>query len=213
MANQSPWRFFTGTVTSLYADGSTPFEGDYWDNADKRSGKLALVEGTFTATSAKLGNTSGKMSGNMKLPGTPGKWTKGVAEDGGLKVGFDMGSKRVNWNKFGFTRLNFDSPMDLRKHAGLRVQLDSHQTRDDSSVSVWLREADGSWYYYSQAIPLVADSNQADILFADFEEAEWVSPDGGTSFMDEDYELDLSQITAVALGVVNAHGIGPWASP
>ena len=36
-----------------------------------------------------------------------------------------------------------------------------------------------------------------------------MSPDGGTSFMDEDYQLDMTQITAIAIGAVNPLGIGP----
>ena len=92
----------------------------------------------------------GTLSGNLRLPGAGGKWTRGTATDDGVAVGFDMGTKRVNWNKMGFTRLNFPEARDLSKHAGLRVQVQTDQPRSDANVSVWLREADGSWYYYSQ---------------------------------------------------------------
>ena len=64
--------------------------------------------------------------------------------------------------------------------------------RQDAEVSVWLRESDGSWYYYSGAVPLNKKENVVE-TFADFEEAEWVSPEGGTTFMDEDYSLDLTE--------------------
>jgi hypothetical protein len=199
----------TAKVTSLFAPGEKAFDDAYWADSDKRSGKLANVAGTFELASEKFGNSSGKLSGALRLPNSAGKWNHGQKSADGVRVGFDMGKKRVNWTHMRNTRLNFSEPKDLTQYGGLRVQIGTAQPRTDAAVSVWLKEADGSWYYYSRAVPLSAESNSADLAFADFEEAEWVSPDGGTSFMDEDYSLDLSQVTAMAVGVVNAFGIGP----
>ena len=200
---------FNGKVRHLFGPNEQQFTADHWNNPDKRSGKLAIVEGSYILKSERFGASTGTLNGSLRLPNASGKWNIGQKHADGVHVGFNMGNKRVNWNQMRNTRLNFAEPKDLRSFGGLRVGISTEQPRSDAAVSVWLKEADGSWYYYSRAVPLNLKENSAEIYFSDFEEAEWVSPDGGTSFMDEDYALDLSQVTAVAVGVVNAFGIGP----
>ena len=58
----------------------------------------------------------------------------------------------------------------------LRVKIATKAPRDDAAVSIWLSEADGSWYYLKDAIPLIDAENGGDALFTDFTEAEWISP-------------------------------------
>jgi hypothetical protein len=70
---------------------------------------------------------------------------------------------------------------------------------------VWLREEDGSWYYLKSAVPLVERTNTALLELEDFVEAEWVSP---TNHMDEDFVLDLSSLSHMAVGIVNPLGVG-----
>ncbi len=44
---------------------------------------------------------------------------------------------------------------------GLAIALRTDTPRRDASVSVWLREEDGSWYYLRSAVPLVDATNTA----------------------------------------------------
>jgi hypothetical protein len=94
---------------------------------------------------------------------------------------------------------------DLSKHAGLRVRIATDKPRDDVEVTVYLREADGTWYHVKAAVPLVDRTNEAVVLFEDFVEAGIVGP---VSSADEDYSLDLTSISHLAVGVVHPFGIG-----
>ena len=166
---------FQGKVKQLFGPNDQAYDAAYWADPAKSAGKLATVEGTFKVSSSKLGATSGSLTGS-RLPNAPGKWNKGQKSADGVHVGFDMGTKRVNWTNMRDTRIDFTRIKDLSSFGGLRVGIATDQPRTDAAVSVWLKEADGSWYYYSRGVPLNAATNSADLCFADFEEAEWVNP-------------------------------------
>ncbi len=149
-------------------------------------------------------SVEGTAGGTFQLPVRIGKWNMGTW-DKGLQLHFDMGRKRVNWNHVRLAIYEFPRPLNLAHRSGLRVELTTAKPRQDVSVTVWLAEADGSWYYVRSAVPLVDEKNQAVLLFEDFVEAEWVAPG---SHMDEDYVLDLSSLKKIAIGVVNPLGVG-----
>ncbi|MFP4107129.1 MAG: hypothetical protein ACLFVU_13735, partial [Phycisphaerae bacterium] len=135
-----------------------------------------------------------------------GKWNMGTpAAKDAVAMTFDMGDKRQNWNHAAMATLELPKPMDLSKYDGIRLSVSTDKLRDDASVSIWLREADGSWYYVKAAVPLVDAKNQRTVLFEDFDEAEWISP---TNHMDEDYVMDIRGISHLAIGIANPLGIG-----
>jgi hypothetical protein len=160
-------------------------EGSYWTEWEGKRVRGA-VEGRFFALAG------------------PGQWSMGAFEDG-LRVTLEMGTQRQNWNHARMTQHTFAKPRDVSRFSGLRVVIATDEPREDVSVSVWLGEADGSWYYVKSAVPLIDAVNSAVILFEDFAEAEWVAPG---NHMDEDYVLDLTSIAGVAVGVVNPLGVG-----
>jgi hypothetical protein len=153
----------------------------------------------------------GKLTGSFAMPIANDKWNMGHwvrktdEHPAGVAFAFDLGQKRQNWNFARLAVLGFEQPRDLSKWDGLRIGVFTDKPRDDALVSVWMMEADGSWYYLKGAVPLVDRQNQAVVRFADFAEAEWVAPG---SHMDEDYVFDRSGVAKIAIGIINPHGIG-----
>ena len=196
----------TGQVTFRLPDtmpnaAGPPVEGlQFWKTFAEAQGVVGTVTGTWqTATASNI------LTGTAHLIPLPGRWDMGVAANG-LQLAFDMGRRRENWNHARLAQYELPAPRDLTGHRGLRVRVTTDEPRTNASVTVWLREADGSWYYVKDAVPLVAATNEATLLFEDFAEAEWVAPG---NHMDEDYTLDLRAISHVGIGVVNPLGIGP----
>ena len=134
-----------------------------------------------------------------------GRFNLGAAAEDGLALSLDLGTRIQNWNRHAVSVCEFAQPLDLSKADGIRVAVSTAKPRIDASVTVWLREADGSWYYAKGAVPLAAAANAAVLTWADFVEAEWVSPG---QHVDEDYVFDRSQISHVGIGVVNSLGVG-----
>ncbi len=188
-------------LTGTPEEGPTPIR--FWHIKPKSQGAELKLEGTFT--SQFEGRTAkGKVTGTFSLPVRKGSWNMGQWDDG-LKLHFNMGTERVNWNHVRLTLAELASVRDLSGYKGLRMVVASPKPRTDVSVSVWLREEDGSWYYMKKAIPLADATNESVLLFDDFAEAEWVAPG---NHMDEDYVFDTSAISHMAIGVVNPLGVG-----
>ena len=179
----------------------TPIQ--FWLIKAESQGTVWSLAGTYKGELDGRAVT-GRIDGHFRLPEREGFWNMG-RWDGGLKLDFDMGGERVNWNYARLALYAFARPADLSKHSGLRVAIDTDAPRDDVSVSVWLREADGSWYYLKSGVPLADRRNEAVLPFEEFAEAEWVAP---TNHMDEDYVLDLRGISHVGVGIVDPHGRG-----
>ncbi len=173
------------------ADGKRPVEGRYTATIAHPDGGKKDVNGKVTGVAAPF-----------RLPGT---WTMGDKDGKGIAFTFDMGTRRVNWNHQRSAVQELPAVFDLRGFSGLKCTVRTHTPRDDVNVTVWIREADGSWYYLRSAVPLVDKTNSAQLDFSDFAEAEWVAPG---SHMDEDYVLDLAKISHLAIGVVNPLGVG-----
>ncbi|MFP4055403.1 MAG: hypothetical protein ACLF0G_00865 [Candidatus Brocadiia bacterium] len=161
------------------------------------------IEGTYQATYDGQ-PVEGKLTGYVAPAQRPGYWTLGQWRDG-VRMSFDMGTERVNWNHARTSVLAFPEPRDLSAFHGIRLRVDAEAPRHDAAVTVWLREADGSWYHVRSAVPLADERNERVLLFEDFTEAEWVAP---TNHMDEDYVLDTRSISHLAVGVINPLGVG-----
>ncbi len=183
------------------------FNATYAKETDEEGNRL--VSGTYSAVvkhpDGGKKDVSGKVVGTVAPFRLPGAWTQGDAAGEGIAFSFDMGKKRVNWNHLRCAVQELPTVSDLRKFRGLRCVVTTDEPRDDVNVTLWLRESDGSWYYLRTAVPLIDKTNSAEVEFADFSEAEWVAPG---SHIDEDYVMDLSQISHVAIGVVNPLGVG-----
>lgn len=178
-----------------FGDGS-----GWWRVMAESQPMTASFSGTW-----KTGGRSGTVTGSLTPRRESGRFDMGVAGPKGLELRFDMGRKRVNWNHARVAVYTFPKPLDLRPFAGLRVTVTASEPRRDVEVSVWLREADGSWYYAKAAIPLVAENAEAFVDFRDMVEAEWVAPG---SHIDEDYEFDRAAVSHFGVGLVNPLGIG-----
>ena len=164
------------------------------------------VNGTSTFSCFQSGQqATSPFSGSLTQPVGVNKWNMGNPDNGGVAFDFNMGTNRVNWNHARMAQAQFDPVRDLSAWQGLRFVVETAEPRNDAQVSVWLGEADGSWYYIKGAIPLSAATNEIYLPFADFAEAEWVAP---SSHVDEDYVLDLTAIAQIGVGVVNPLGVG-----
>ena len=174
----------------------------FWLDQATSQGAKWMIEGTWTVD----GGGTGAIAGIAAPPDRLGHWDMGTGDGAGLRFDFDLGKSRQNWNYARTAVLPLLKPADLRVGAGLRVTVTTAKPRPDAEVSVWLRENDGSWWYWKSAAPLVATSNTVDLPFRALAEAEWVAPG---SHLDEDYVFDRSAVSHIAVGVVNPFGIGP----
>ncbi|MGB2821283.1 MAG: hypothetical protein WBF17_09905, partial [Phycisphaerae bacterium] len=155
-----------------------------------------------TLGETKLG---GKVTGFVNRPVRPGKWNMGALDRGGLRLDFDLGTKRRNWNYGRVAVYEFPQVRDLSKHSGLRLRIATDRPRSDVDVTAYLREEDGSWYHVKAAVPLADETNEAVVLFEDFVDAAIVAPVWSA---DEDYSLDLTRISHMAVGLIDPFGLG-----
>ncbi len=182
-------------------------EGRWWrifpgpqSEAFTLTGRYRLVAGDGTEQAA------GVLSGSLSLPQAPGLWDMGQPAADGIDWTFHMGDLRQNWNHARLAQHVFaDGPVDLSAYQGLRIRVATDSPRHDVSLSLWLREHSGGWYYVKDGIPLAAATNEAVLLWEDFEEAEWVAPG---NHMDSDFVLDVAAISHIGIGVVNPLGVG-----
>ncbi|MFW5699049.1 MAG: hypothetical protein ACOCYN_04265, partial [Planctomycetota bacterium] len=181
--------------------------GRWWRIFPEGQGSRYRFAGEYTLTRpATEAEARGQMQGQLSLPVAPGVWNMGRKDPaGGVAFAFEMGTQRQNWNHARLAQLPLPQPGDWSRFDGLRLGVRTAEPRSDAGVTVWLREADGSWYYVKDGISLAAEQTSAVLLWEDFEEAEWVSP---TNHMDEDFQLDRSAISHIGIGVVNPLGVG-----
>lgn len=179
------------------------------DTGDPRRWK---VTGTVTGKPLNPDGTLGEayeapVTGAAVLPVSPGYFNLGRWDDG-LALRFDLGEKRVNWNRFKCSRHGYAEPQDWSTYDAVKLTVTTDEPRADVSVTLWAREIDGSWYYCKDVVPLIDATNTGIARFTDFTIAEWVCPAKYTKTSDEDYTLDLKQIQEFAIGVVNPMGVG-----
>ncbi len=175
-------------------------EGAVWPVSGTVSGRTLTTAGT-------LGDEFSEAVTGRAVKPIAGGFTRGTWDDG-LALDFDLGDKRVNWNRFQLTRHGYHEPQDWTGFDGLRVAVRTAVPRDDVSVTVWAKEDDGSWYYAKDVVPLIDGENVGTAWFEDFTLAEWVCPAKWAKTGDEDYTLDRSLIGEFAIGVVNPLGVG-----
>ncbi len=180
----------------------------YDKSGDPQSWK---VTGTWKATLPagdavveKFG-TAGAVTGTTTKPVGGGRFQRGEWNQDGIRLDFDLGSKRTNWNRSEFSVNGFAKPQDWSSATGLRLRIRSEQPQPGVQVGLWIRETDGCWYYQRYVCPLVGTENTGTAWFSDFTVAEYVSPG---DFADADFTLDLKRITGLAIGVVNPFGAG-----
>lgn len=194
------------------SDSSAPESGDATESrwwhimAGDAAAPAFEVNGTCSFLCIQSGQEIvSPFSGMLSQPVGVNKWSTGYAVNGGVVFDFNMGTNRVNWNHARLAQAQFDPVRDLSEWDGLRISVETDHPRNDTGVSLWLAEEDGSWYYLKNAIPLSAATNTVLLHFEDFAEAEWVSP---SSHVDEDYVLDLASIARIGIGVINPLGVG-----
>ena len=166
-------------------------------------GAVWEVRGTYEGAVGER-RLGGKVTGFIAPPIRPGHWNMG-AWDAGLRLDFNLGSRRRNWNHGRLAIHQFPKARDLSAHAGIRLVVATDRPRADVEVTAYLREDDGSWYHVKAAVPLADRANEAVVLFEDFVGAAIVGP---TWSSDEDYALDLTAVSHVALGLVDPFGLG-----
>jgi len=151
---------------------------------------------------------------NMATQAVPaGTWRNATVAGGAVSVELEMGTKRVNWNHARWAVLELPKPADLSAFDGLALTVETDRPRADAWVDVAVMEDDGSWYYLRDAVPLTRKTNRAVADLALMRNAEWVfnadgTGPGGEGNYDEDFHLDRTRIARIAVGVVNAHGVG-----
>ncbi len=166
------------------------------------------VEGTYKGTFQGHA-IEGDVSGVVRTGG----WVNCTQKDGVIHVELNMGTKRVNWNNARWAVNDLGLPVDLSEHDGLVLTVETDKPRHDAWVDLGLMENDGSWYYLRDAAPLTQKSQTVVVDFDDFRHAEWVFNAAGTGpgadgNFDEDFHLDRKNIARIAIGTVNANGVG-----
>jgi len=192
----------SAALTRVHGDEVPPDTANrFWHNVPEPQGAVARVQGTATAA----GGQPLQLAGHLAPPERAGYWNMGTRDGDGLRLRFDLGSTRQNWNHARLAVHTFATTRALPAGGALRVRLTTDRPRADAQVTLWLREEDGSWYYLRSALPLVDAVNEALLPLDAFVEAEWVAPG---SHLDEDYTLDLGALSQFAIGVVDPFGIG-----
>ncbi len=195
---------------TVKADRWVPADGKPWKFSIDIDAKIDRSTDDWSLTGTWKGairgeQRSGALTGAFDLARRNNHWNRGRWRNGGIALNLDLGKQRVNWNHARSAICAFNPARDLSGYRGLKVSIATDQPRNDAEAAVWLKEADGSWYYIKNAVPLVDKTNSAVLPFEGFDVAEWVAPG---NHMDEDYQLDTSSIGGIAVGVVNPLGVG-----
>lgn len=122
------------------------------------------------------------------------------------KVTFNLGTRRTGWNNARWAIAQFVKPRDLSKSGGLELVVATDKPRRDVGVHLALRDADGTWYVFPWAANLTLAVNRGTAPFEHFRTAAFWGPPGQST--DPDGKLNLSAITAVAVGCVDPTGAG-----
>jgi len=166
------------------------------------------VTGSFTGTFQ--GKTvKGELNGVVIRPG----WYGCEDAQGKQHFSFDMGNSRGNWNRAKWGGFNFFTPIDISAFDGLVVTVTTDNPRHDAWIDLGVMEEDGSWYVVRDAIPLSQKTQTVRVHLDDLRHAEWVFNDTGTGGgadgnFDEDFHFDRTRLFRLALGLINAHGVG-----
>ncbi|MFP4054782.1 MAG: hypothetical protein ACLFV7_13045 [Phycisphaerae bacterium] len=166
------------------------------------------VTGTFEGTFQGQ-KVQGKVTGMVRTGG----WVNCTEKDGAVLMEFDLGTRRSNWNNARWAVNDLITPLDLSGYDGIVLTVETDNPRADAFVDLGLMENDGSWYYVRDAAPLTQKKQTVAIDFDHLRHAEWVfnaagTGPGGEGNFDENFHFDRSAAVRLAIGVVNAEGVG-----
>jgi hypothetical protein len=135
---------------------------------------------------------------------------EGATNDhGAIHCEFKLPARRSNWSSNDWKICTLPEPLRMTGDA-IRITVDTKKPRSDVGVFLALGEADGSWYCYPWAASLTQATNSGIAPLRDFTPCEWTSPGTpGGKFFDENGQLDIDQVTRIAIGTVNGEGVGP----
>jgi hypothetical protein len=181
--------------------------GRWWMTVPKNN---AATEGFVDG----LADTREHTSFGLRL--TPGKFSPvGLAELGeansGMKFVAHLAKERVASTEVAWAVKLLDRPLDLSKFTGVRLTVSSKKayTGPDWNaapvgVAVAVRSKGGPWYMARTVAPLLGDQQRWEAGFELFDRG---GPGVGQG-PNLTYFLDVSQIDAIAIGVVNPFGVG-----
>lgn len=131
--------------------------------------------------------------------GCEGNIVLAPADGGGITLTARLSERRVPAPHEARIVRHLSQAVDGCTHGGLRITVDSAILRADATLSLWLREADGSWYAATGAAPLIAGRSVGEVRW------EMLRRAGG---WDEDHAFDPRAISAIALGFAEPAGVG-----
>ncbi|TVR43414.1 MAG: hypothetical protein EA402_09780 [Planctomycetota bacterium] len=137
----------------------------------------------------------------------PASWAPGQWIDQALHCDFDLGDKRVNWNRAAWSVLRLPSPLNWPAGSRLRLSLACDEPRPDTGVMLGLQRQGACWYAHTWVAGLAATATSGEVAIADFTPAEWYAPHG-ESHVDGVGRMDGNGITAIAVGVCDPRGVG-----
>lgn len=201
------------TFTALiHRDRSLPYQPDReasmapW-RKDTPSFGGDLIEGAYTATVTETGKPSRPASGSLVgaenhpvrpgVFGAEGNIRFAPAPAGGVQALAHLSPTRVASPPGARIVKPFDQPQDWSAYDGLRVTVDAPRRRDDVTLNVSLRQADGPWSSCNGAALLLGRQASFIVPFTDFRQGT-----GGNYF------VDVSRVAAIALGIDNPMGVG-----
>lgn len=157
-----------------------------------------IVTGTWKADGSGEGQLSGAFNAATAVGAWGGESTCTVAAGtAGLAVLCRLSPKRVSAPHGARAIYTLPKPLDGRGSAGLRLVVDGPR-RDGPTVTLAVREADGSWWSCVGAGLLSGRDTSNEVRWSDFRRAGF----------DEDYALDRSALSAIAVGCDDSSGVG-----
>lgn len=164
--------------------------------------------GTFTGTFRGT-DLTGTVSVSEQAPG----WIGGEDTEAGRFASLNMGNRVGNWNRARWINLLLPTIVDASEFDGFEITIQTDTPRHDATLDIGAMESDGSWYSVRNAVPLSSKTVTARVWFDDLRTAEFTFNDRGTNAgtegnFDQDPFFDRDRLSRVAIGVVNAHGVG-----
>ena len=166
------------------------------------------VAGTYTGLFQGK-EVKGNFSGKAQLPG----FNKEQVSEGSMNIEFNLGTRIQNWNAARWRPYGMPRGVNVADfdHLELVVETDAH--RHDAWLDLGMMEEDGSWYIVRDAIPLSSKKRTVTVPLGAARHAEWIFNATGTGAgsegnFDENSFLNLDQVTRMAFGTVNGHGVG-----
>ena len=130
-----------------------------------------------------------------------------VAGPKGQTLTLNLPEVRSNWTSAVWAVMELDQPVDASACDGIKLKINTDQPRGDVGVYVALRDARGTWHYAPWVTGLSQAENVGTAWFADLSLPEHITPPAGSAGNALGL-IDLSTVTALAVGSVNPQGVG-----